>query len=282
MSLVEKLDPESLKAFNIASHKKFSEQAQFFLNAYWNEFGSQAEEIYSVAWDWIKRADMNTRGIKYLHLYEEGNELDFDMSLYFFEQLGKYLNQNPQWKNDYAQSVPKEMTALQRKQELRERVDVNFDGKMSFLEYLLYQYNASPKTLMERSMGSELPEEVLAALRALDEVNQRVREYETEKRRLEDESESGTGIKALKAKNELAQLLNSPLWSAINKALITAEAAVRIASKKYGISAPGSAPTGGGTGPRTNGTMWWINRELQAKKALYGDRNVGSKSPRGN
>jgi len=31
------------------------------------------------------------------------------------------------------------MTALIRKQELREKVDVNFDGRISFLEYLLYQ-----------------------------------------------------------------------------------------------------------------------------------------------
>jgi len=267
MSLVEKLDPESLKAFNVASKKKFSEQACFFLNAYWDEYGDQAEEIYSVAWDVIKRVDMDNKGIKYIHIYEEGNELDFDMSLHYFERLVKFLHQNEKWSNEYTKSVPKDMTAIVRKQELRERVDVNFDGKMSFLEYLLYQYNASPKTLMERSKGSDdLPEEVLAAMRALEEVNQRVKAYETEKRRLEDESQ-GEGIKALKAKNELAQLLNSPLWNAINKALITAEAAVRIASKKYGVTATGS---GGGGAVRTNGTMWWLNRELQTKKALYG------------
>jgi len=162
------------------------------------------------------------------------------------------------------------MTAIQRKKELRERVDVNFDGKVSFLEYLLYQYGASPKTLMDRSKESgDLPEEVLAAMRALEEVNKRVNAYEAEKKRLEDDSEEGTGIKALKAKNELAQLKNSPLWSDINKALITAEAAVRLASKKYGIGVPSGIP-GGGSGPRTNGTMWWLQRELEQKKKLYG------------
>jgi len=268
MSLVEKLDPESLKAFNVASKKKFSEQACFFLNAYWDEFGDQAEEIYSVAWDVIKKVDMDNKGIKYIHLYEEGNELDFDMSLHYFERLLKFLHQNEdKWSKPYPKSVPKDMTAIVRKQELRDRVDVNFDGKMSFLEYLLYQYDASPKTLMERSMGSgDLPEEVLAAMRALEEVNRRVKAYETEKRRLEDDAQ-GEGIKALKAKNELAQLLHSPLWDAINKALITAEAAVRIASKKYGVTATGNAGSGV---VRTNGTMWWLNRELQTKKALYG------------
>jgi len=270
MSFTEKLDPDSLKAFTEATKKKFADQATFFLNAFWDEFGDQAEFIYSVSWEQMKKADMRCRGIKYLHLYEEGNELDFDMSLYVYEQLTKFLEENPKWSKDYPKSSPKEMTAIVRKQELREKVDINFNGKMSFLEFLLYQYNASPKTLMERSMGTEeLPPEVVEAMKALDEVNKRVNDYETEKRRLEDESEAGTGIKALKAKNELAQLKVSPLWESINKALITAEAAVRIASKKYGVTPPTGKSNTSNT-VRTNGTMWWLNRELQAKKAKYG------------
>jgi len=273
MSFTEKLDPESLAAFNVATKKKFSEQACFFLNAFWDEYGSQAEIIYSVTWDYIKKTDMHNKGIRYIHTYDEGNELDFDMSLYFFEQLWKFYSEKngEKWVKDYPISITHEMTAINRKKELRDKVDVNFDGKMSFLEYLLYQYKASPKTLMDRSKGSDdLPEEVKAALRALEEVNRRVREYETEKKRLEDESESGggSGIKALKAKNELAQLKSGPLWEQINKALITAEAAVRIASKKYGVNA-----VGGSSEPsRTNGTMWWMNRELEEKKRLYGKK----------
>jgi len=257
-----------LEDFKKVTQKTYADQAKFFLNAFWDEFGSQAEIIYSVQWDFIKKTDMRCRGIKYIHLYEEGNELDFDMSLYLFEQLGKFYGEanNTKWAKEYATSIPQEMTAIHRKKELRERVDVNFDGKMSFLEYLLYQYNASPKTLMDRSKGGDLPEEVRQAMRALEDVNKRVREYEKEKRRLEDDSE-GEGIKALKAKNEFAQLKSGPLWSEINKALITAEAAVRIASKKYGVTAVG----GGDSSPiRTNGTMWWLNRELQEKKKLYG------------
>eukprot|EP00013_Stygamoeba_regulata_P020915 CAMPEP_0177648630 /NCGR_PEP_ID=MMETSP0447-20121125/10928_1 /TAXON_ID=0 /ORGANISM="Stygamoeba regulata, Strain BSH-02190019" /LENGTH=274 /DNA_ID=CAMNT_0019151279 /DNA_START=45 /DNA_END=869 /DNA_ORIENTATION=+ len=273
MSFTEKLDPESLAAFNIASKKSFSEQAQFFLNAFWDEFGSEAECIYSVSWDTIKKADMRVKGISYIHLYDEGDELDFDMSLYFFELLCKFFNddKNANWRTTYPKSVPTDMTSIKRKQELRERVDVNFDGKMSLLEYLLYQYDASPKMLMDRSRaGGELPAEVLAAMRALEEVNKRVRAYEAEKQRLIQESESGTGIKALKAKNELAQLNSSPLWEELNKALISAEAAVRIAKRKYGVT--GSVTTGDGTGPRTNGTMWWLERELQEKQRLYGGK----------
>jgi hypothetical protein len=160
------------------------------------------------------------------------------------------------------------MTSIKRKQELKERVDVNFDGRVSFLEYLLYQYGASPKTLVDRSMGNtDMPEELRQALLALQEVQKRVNDYEAEKARLEKESEQ-PGVKGLTAKNMLAQLNSSPLWEAINKALITAEAKVRIAQRKYGVGG-----TEVGTGPvRNNGTLWWMDRELQEKKARYGKK----------
>jgi len=281
MSFTEKLDEKSLAAFSEACKKPFSEQAQFFLNAFWDEYGDQAENVYQVAWEIMKRADMRVRNVTYVHLYEEGCDLDFDMALYVFEQLCKFYDEpkpivipgltGPDFKRDYPKSVPKEMTAVHRKKELRDKVDVNFDGRVSFIEYLLYQYEASPKDLMDRQSGKELPEEVLAAMRALEEVNKRVKAYETEKQRLEDLAAGGTGIKALGAKNELAQLLSSPLWEQINKALITAEAAVRIAQKKYGV---GALNPGDGSGPvRTNGTMWWLQRELKTKKEKYGAKS---------
>jgi hypothetical protein len=282
MSFTEKLDEKSLAAFSTACKKPFSEQAQFFLNAFWDEYGDQAENIYSVAWEVIKRADMRVRNVTYVHLYEEGADLDFDMGLYFFEQLCKFYDEpkptvinglvGPDWRTNYPKSCPKEMTAVHRKKELRDKVDVNFDGRVSFIEYLLYQYEASPKDLMDRSTAAgALPEEVLNAMRALEEVNKRVKAYETEKARLEELS-AGTGIKALGAKNELAQLLSSPLWEQINKALITAEAAVRIARKKFGVNSDGSGGSGG-TNVRTNGTMWWLERELKTKKEKYGAKS---------
>jgi len=202
------------------------------------------------------------------------------MGLYFFEQLVKFYEEpkpivltglkGPEVKAQYVKSVPLEMTAVVRKKELRDKVDVNFDGRVSFLEYLLYQYNASPKDLMDRQTSTGLPAEVLAAMAALEEVNKRVKAYETEKARLEAESQenNGQGIKALKAVNELAQLLSGPLWEQINKALITAEAAVRIARKKYGA---GGSSEGGNV--RTSGTLWWLERELRAKKEKYGPRS---------
>jgi len=221
---------------------------------------------------------MKWKGCHYVHLYDEGSELDFDSSLYYFEQLCKYFSEDKTGQ-DYAKkfpnSVPQMMTSIFRKKELRDKVDVNFDGKCSFIEFLLYQYNASPKDLMDRSVSSKLPEEILAAMRALEEVNKRIRAYETEKTRLEEESKlnDGKGIKPLAAINLLAQLSSSPLWEQLNKALITAEAAVRIVSKKFGLKGgvgAGDAGAGTGSGPRTNGTVWWMNKEVEEKKKKYG------------
>jgi len=228
----------------------------------------------------MKKADMRWRNVHLYHLYDEGNDLDFDMGLYFFEMLVKYFQGDMEDKllpangkeqsKLYLKSNPIDMTAIVRKKELREKVDVNFDGRVSFLEYLLYQYNASPKDLMDRSAGhTDLPAEVLAAMRALEEVNKRIRAYEAEKSRLEEESKL-PGVKGLGAVNQLAQINSGPLWEQLNKALITAEAAVRIASRKYGVHG-GKAPAGSGV-PRTNGTIWWLERDLKAKKEKYGGR----------
>jgi len=285
----EKLDEKSLKVFNEAASKNSSSQAMFFLNAFWDEYGDQAEYIYAVANQVFRMADMKAKGINFVHLYEEGKDLDFDLGIYMFEQLCKFTDdpkhewfrstmfglgswaaENPDYKKTYDKSMPVMMTSIKRKGELKDKVDVNFDGRVSMLEYLLYQYNASPKSLIERSMGNpDMPEELRQALAALAEVQKRVNEYEAEKYRLETESQQneGKGVKALGAKNMLAQLTSSPLWENINKALITAEAKVRICQRKYGQG--GTAVTDGAP-MRNNGTLWWMDRELKEKQKKYG------------
>jgi len=274
-SFVEKLDKESLDYFCAVCKKPFSEQAVAFLNAYWPEVHDDADFIFSVAWEMMKYADMNSKGIQYLYQYEEGADLDFDIGLYFYEQLCKFLDdpKNAHWKNDFPMSQPEMMTAIKRKTELREKVDVNFDGRISFLEYLLHQYRAvaNPADFCKRSMtgGDEHPE-IRKARLALEEVNKRIRAYEAEKARLEKESEQ-PGVKGLRAKNLLAQLDSSPLAEELNQALITAEAAVRIATRKFG-GQKGGAAAGGAGAPLTDGAIWWMNRDLQEKQTKYGKK----------
>jgi hypothetical protein len=112
--------------------------------------------MFSVAWDTIKYADMHCKGISLVYQYDEGQDLDFDIGLYFYEKLCKFCEdpKNSKLTANYKPSLPVMMTAIKRKQELRDEVDVNFDGRISFLEYLLYQYKAvaNPADFCMRSM----------------------------------------------------------------------------------------------------------------------------------
>jgi hypothetical protein len=274
-SFTEKLDADSLNFFNEVCKRPFSQQAVAFLNAYWPEVNSQAEFIFCVAWEMAKYADMHSKGVSLIYLYDEGSDLDFNIGLYFYEKLCKFLEDpnNSRWAGkEFAISQPEMMTAIKRKQELREKVDVNFDGRVSMLEYLLYQYMAfaNPADFCIRSMGHDEHPEIRKARLALEEVNKRVRAFEAEKARLEQESEL-PGVKGLSAKNMLAQLENNPLKEELNASLIKAEAAVRKASKLFGDGKPVNLndPNAGKVAP-TEGAIWWMNRDLEDKKKRYG------------
>jgi len=223
---------------------------------------------------------MHTKGISLIHLYDEGNDLDFNIGLYFYEKLYNRVMESPEgkrWRDDprFAPSMPSFMTAIVRKQELREKVDVNFDGRISFLEYLLYQYRefCNPADFCERAMrtyGEDEHPEIRKARMALEEVNEAIRAYEREKARLEAESKL-PGVRGLTAKHTLAQLAASPLAERLNTALIKAEAAVRKAVKLFGNGfVDGEASSG--SGKPTAGTMFWMSADLEVKQQLYGRR----------
>jgi len=266
-----KLDAESLRYFNEVTAKPFNEQAVAFLNAYWPEIHTQAEFIFTVSWETIKYADMHSKGISLRHLYEEGHDLDFDITLYFYEQLVKFVEdeKNRSWASaPYQLSQPAMMTSIKRKQELREKVDVNFTGRISMLEYLLHQYReyANPADFCKRSMNTSEHPEIRAARLALEEVNKQIKAYEAERYRLTEESKL-PGVKGLTALNMLAQLDSSPLAEKLNRALITAEAAVRIAVRKFGGQGGGGGDSSAGP---TEGALWWMTRDLEEKKRRYG------------
>jgi len=268
------LDKEALVYFNEVAKGSFSQQAVAFLNAYWDEVGPQAEYIFEVSWLIMKEADMHFRGIQYHHKYTEGCKNELNAGLYFYEKLCKFNDQDDgkKWGDEYNVSKPSMMTTIARKKELKQKVDVNFDGCISMLEYLLYQYKdvANPADFCERSMSApdEHPEIKKARL-ALEEVNKRIQAYESEKARLLDLIENGSGIKKLKAKNEFAQLESGPLKENLNRALITAEAAVRIVSRKF-KGMKGEGGSGNKEAGRSNGAMFWMKKDLADKKARYG------------
>lgn len=280
MSFVEKLDPAALEFFNTVAEKPFQGQAVAFLNAYWPEVGSQAEFIYSVAWEMMKYADMHAKGVSLIHLYEEGTSVDFDIGLYFYEQLNKFVDEHKEWAVDeYKISQPVFLTALLRRKQIREEVDVNFDGHISFIEYLLDQYKefANPADFTQRAMtgGDEHPE-VRKARLALEEVNKAIKAYEAKRHELEEASKL-PGIKGLQAKHSLAIYDEGPLKETLNVALITAEAAVRKASRMFGGGGGGGAGSASAEDRAkcspTEGSIWWMNRDLEEKKKRYGPRS---------
>ncbi len=279
-AFTEKLSAEALNFFNDLCMKPFADQAVAFLNAYWDEVGSQAPFIFDVAYEMFKYADMHATGVSYIHLYEEGNDLDFNIGLYFYEKLCKLVLDDPagaQWRDDpqWAASMPSMLTAIKRKIELREKVDCNFDGRISMIEYLLYQYQdfANPQEFTFRAMKASTIEEhpeIVKARKALFEVNEAMRAYETEKHRLTELSKL-SGVKGLSATHSLAILESSPLRETLNQKLISAEAAVRIAARKFGGDMSEVSESGVIRKP-TQGSIFWINRDLEQKKKLYGPK----------
>lgn len=266
-SFTQKLSQANLKYFNELTKKVFSEQAIAFLNAYWEELGSQADFIYEISWKAFKEADMRAKGENYLHLYEEGNELDFNIALYFFEILNKAVSssKDKEWVMDekYKVSQPIMQTAIVRKKELREKVDFNFDGRVSFIEYLLYQYEsvATPQGFMDRSLKMKMDHpEVSAAKKDLKEVNKAISSFETEKQRLQELVNTESLVKGMKAKHELAILKSGNLAQELEQTFIRAEASLRKVSKQFRDGVEST--------PILHGSLWWMQKELESKKAF--------------
>lgn len=276
-AFIQTLSPEALEYFNTVANSSFSEQATAFLNAYWKEIGSQAEFIFNVAWDTMKYADMHSKGVSLIHLYEEGSSVELNIGLYFYEKLCKRVldSDDKVWRKspEFEPSMPKMMTAIKRKQELRDKVDVNFDGRVSFLEYLLYQYRdfANPAEFTQRAMeaeGFEEHPEIVNARTALERVNAAILAFEAEKARL-TEGAKLPGVKGLTFNHQLTMLMKSPVAENLSVALIKAEAAVRMATRRL---AKMSKETALSERP-VAGSMWWMNRDLAEKKARYGPQH---------
>merc|ERR1711916_6286 len=276
-SFKQSLDSESAAFFDQMTKNTFREQAMAMLNAYWKEIGDQAEMIYQVFYKTMIYADMHAKNVSLVHLYEEGNDLELNMALYFYEKLCKFVEDNQEWKHEkYNKSQPQMLTAIKRRNELRDKVDVNISNRISLLEVLLHQFrsnaNINPADFVMRSMSNEEHPKVREARLALEDVNEKIKAYETKKTKLEEESKQ-SGIKGRKAQHELAIFENGPESESLNESLLHAEALLRKMRKEFG-AAGGSANSGKENGSAglggQQGTMFWMDYELAEKKRLYG------------
>eukprot|EP01122_Echinamoeba_exundans_P008933 TRINITY_DN3046_c0_g1_i1.p3 TRINITY_DN3046_c0_g1~~TRINITY_DN3046_c0_g1_i1.p3 ORF type:complete len:243 (+),score=102.96 TRINITY_DN3046_c0_g1_i1:2604-3332(+) len=214
--------------FKSFTAKKYAEQAQAFLNAYWGEHEKDAEQI----WKWTNQF------IELDHEKKaEGCDLDEFNAHRFLEKAGETKR------------------VVELREELR-AIDMDFNKRMAIIEYLLFKFKRTVADFVKRPQGTN--EELAKAQAALQEAQNEIARIEAKKNELQEKS-NGTGVAAMRAKNELEQLLSQDNTE-LNKRTLTAEAAVRKAQKLGGEAAQGA--------------LWWINRELEELKKYKPKRNL--------
>ena len=207
------------KTLSEVSQRTYSEQAIFFLNAMWDEHGEQAEEVWNYA---ATLVSLDDRGAA-------GNEVDEMKSHRFLEKFGET------------------MTVLELRKQMRE-IDHDGNKHMALIEYLVFHFKVDIETMLKRPQGTN--EDLKAARRALKAVQDEIASIETKKKEL-GERGSGSGVSAMRARMELEQLLVQD-QTGLNRALVTAEAAVRKATREGNVHGMGAS--------------WWLKRQLEEAK----------------
>jgi len=239
-----KSDEKLLARFKDVTARKYQDQAVFFLNAFWPDLDSkEAENVWNNAHTFIELDKQEWGALpegKKSETWAEGASLDEFWSHKFLEKQGETK------------------TVVQLRETLK-KIDLDFDKRMSIVEFLLFHYGFDVKTLLSRPQGTN--EELKKAQQALAEVKKEIDAIEKKKSELEVKVAAG-GVKGNTAKNELEQLLNSDPTN-LNRAIVTAEAAVRKAQKATGL--------------QPQGALFWIERELQESKK-YKPKSKGGTS----
>lgn len=219
--------------FNKVCELPYKGQLIFFMNAFWNECKDDCEKIFKI---FQKFLDLDKKK-------QEGTALDEHTSHILFEFFGQPL------------------TVLEFREEFR-KIDANFDKKMGIIEYLIFKYKVSIVELLKRPQGTN--EALEAAQKELEKAQKEIERIETEKAKLEEESKL-EGIKGLKAKNELAQLLSKDP-TALNKMLIDATFQVKKAKKAECTAAMGA--------------LWIVEREIEEASKYKPKGNLSKEQPK--
>lgn len=222
---------QQMQQFKRVTAKKYAEQAKFFLNAFWKEFSGEAENI----WQWtllIAKLDDEKKA--------EGCDLDEFKAHIFLEKLGETKR------------------VVELREELR-AIDMDKNRRMALIEFLLFKFGQSIQELLSRPQGTD--EEMEKAQAALDTVQTEINKIETKKTALKAVADGPAGVKANAAANELEQLLKSDPTD-LNRAIISAEAAVRKAQKNPSLAAAG--------------TSWFLSRELEESRKYKPSRKTGA------
>eukprot|EP01083_Nonionella_stella_P304065 1054961_1 len=125
-------------------------------------------------------------------------------------------------------------------------IDLDYNKRMALIEFLVFNYEKPIPDLLSKPQG--MNETLLKAQRALEAVQNEIATLKAKEADLRKKS-SGTGVRATTAKQELNAFLSADKTE-LNRAFLTAEAAVRAAKKlggdvAQGFVVPGARADGG-------------------------------------
>jgi chromosome segregation ATPase len=181
-------DGKALEEFKKITALPHSDQAKYFLNAFWEEAGPNAENV----WLWVLKFEELDQENK-----KKGNSLDEFSAHRFLEQVGE----------------------TKRVVELREtlrKIDLDFNKRMAVVEYLLWKNKQSIKELLSRPQGDntaqikEAQAMLDAAQAALDDLLVQLEQEKTAlaeaKRLATEQKKAEDSVRA--AEEELRQAVN--------------------------------------------------------------------------
>jgi len=269
---------------------KYQDQSKYYLNAFWPEMSAKAEQVYDVWQKFIEMDKLQYNALpegKKAEIYGEGHALD------------------EFWSHKLLESIGKTLSVVQFRQEFK-KIDANTDKQMGIVEYLLWEYNQTVRELLLRPQGSGDNSEIAKAQALLDEVSAAFahaekrkaelthaeNELKAELSKLKEQEDTynaktneltkkseGSGVSAMRSKNELAQHLGEdPL--PLRKAKLSTEAATKKAERARAEAEKAvaecaqrltdaeaylAAIMARGGGPAL-GTFFWMDRELREKR----------------
>jgi len=245
---------DALEEFkSVVERCNYSNQAVFFLNAFWAEHGADTvtfpKSVFSVKdgkeyddaellWKWVKELEkIDTKK-------DRGHSVDLMGGFRFLQALGE---QRP------AVQVKKEILAY----------DVDHDNRMSLLEYLLMKFGNSKvvtlEEMMKRPQGSNAALE--KAIKSLEEEMAKMEKRDLKIERLTKKAED-MSLKEVKrgiAAAELAVVLDEDLLG-MKTAIVKANAAVKRAKKS--------------TEKIGQGKVWWAERVIAEAQSYKPKRNL--------
>lgn len=172
-----KLPLDEVVQFSQVTNLPASEQAQFYLNAFWNELAAgQAERIYN---EWKLFALVQ----KEANLKEDAPSMRAAVGRLFLQRMKR------------------EMTADEFTKAFK-NIDANFDKNLAFIEYLCWDTNKSPASVVYRPQVQSAA--LSKAIKQVLDAEEAQRFYESELELLENAA-TQPGVVGRRAKSQLAQ-----------------------------------------------------------------------------